>query len=493
MVFKQLPFSEEHNFLRMKRHLIAVLVCCLFMSGCKDKDVDSSQYSPSQPVVFTDFSPKEGVVRTRLYIEGSNFGSDVSKIHITIGGQSTNTIGSDGKKIFCMVPPKSYSGEVNVSIEGPQGDIVANYTFEQPFKYQSSTTVGTTLRKVDENGQSAFQDGSFDEGASVPTSDWLVFDPRWDPNSEDPQYKNRMLFSSTQKDGVRVIDLTNRTVKTLFPRVGYNTLHTFTFDAISGDTLLFTDDHGQNNCDRANIFYALRRESFRKIHPYNYGKTAYSVVHMQDGSVFYTTYWDGTIYKMNRGLGNIPNVDTDATACFNLQSVGGGSGELYMLLHPSGKFVYITSFNLPGIVRVDYNPETKMLHNPRLVVGHINQRGYKEGTGLEVRFNKPWGGVFKKNDAYGAGVGANRDDQYDLYLADRDNHCIWKVTPDYVCTCIAGRSNENADGKTSGYVDGDPLHESRFNNPASITYDPTDEIIYIGDINNKALRYIATE
>lgn len=36
--------------------------------GCKDDDVASGSFDPSQPVEFKDFSPKEGQVRTRLYI-----------------------------------------------------------------------------------------------------------------------------------------------------------------------------------------------------------------------------------------------------------------------------------------------------------------------------------------------------------------------------------------------------------------------------------------
>ena len=90
----------------MKKHLITVLACCLLLIGCKDDKVDPDQYDPSQPVVFTDFNPKEGGMRTRLYIEGSNFGSDPTKIHITIGGEKTKTIGADGKNIYCMVPPR---------------------------------------------------------------------------------------------------------------------------------------------------------------------------------------------------------------------------------------------------------------------------------------------------------------------------------------------------------------------------------------------------
>ena len=60
-------------------------------------------------------------------------------------------------------------------------------------------------------------------------------------------------------------------------------------------------------------------------------------------------------------------------------------------------------------------------------------------------------------------------------------------------TIIAGRSNRNADGKVKGYVDGAPLHEARFDGPAGLAYDPINEIFYIGDINNKAIRYMTTE
>ena len=55
--------------------------------GCKDDDVASGSFDPSQPVEFKDFSPKEGQVRTRLYIYGKNFGTDETKIHVNVGGK----------------------------------------------------------------------------------------------------------------------------------------------------------------------------------------------------------------------------------------------------------------------------------------------------------------------------------------------------------------------------------------------------------------------
>lgn len=469
----------------MKNHLITVFVCCLFFIGCKDDKASSNQYDPSQPVVFTDFSPKEGGMRTRLYIEGSNFGNDPTKIHITIGGEKTKTIGADGKKIYCMVPSKAFDGIINVRVDGPDGKPIAEHTFEEEFKYTPATIVGTLLRKVDEDNNSAFQEGSFDEGASIPSNDCMVFDPKYKDGD------NRLLFSSNHSDGLHLIDLTERTVKRLFPRTGYSTMYSFTFSA-DGDTLLFTDDHGQDNTTRANIYYSLRRENFRRIRPYNYGRTAYSLVYMDDGTIFYTTWWEGKVYKMIRN-GAIPNIDENAEVAFSLSQISAvGGSHTILFRHPSNKFMYMLSDNFGAVFRADYDPVAKTFGNPSIIAGNMNDKSFKEGTGGNARFNKPQFGVFVKNEKYGEGIGPDND-QYDFYFCDRENHCIWKLDPHGVASLAAGRSNENADGKIWGYVDGNPLHEARFNQPAGLAYDPDTDMFYIGDIDNKGIRYMTTE
>ena len=42
-------------------------------------------------------------------------------------------------------------------------------------------------------------------------------------------------------------------------------------------------------------------------------------------------------------------------------------------------------------------------------------------------------------------------------------------------------------------ADGNPLHEARFNQPAGLAYDPDTDMFYIGDIDNKGIRYMTTE
>ena len=100
--------------------------------------------------------------------------------------------------------------------------------------------------------------------------------------------------------------------------------------------------------------------------------------------------------------------------------------------------------------------------------------------------------IFSITRIYGEGIGPDND-QYDFYFCDRENHCIWKLDPHGVASLAAGRSNENADGKIWGYVDGNPLHEARFNQPAGLAYDPDTDMFYIGDIDNKGIRYMTTE
>ena len=83
-----------------RQSLICLLICSLmgfFSTSCQDDKKNSEVYDPSQPVVFTEFTPTEGALRTRLYIYGSNFGNDVSKIHVSIGGQSAKVIGGKYK------------------------------------------------------------------------------------------------------------------------------------------------------------------------------------------------------------------------------------------------------------------------------------------------------------------------------------------------------------------------------------------------------------
>ncbi|MGB4015964.1 IPT/TIG domain-containing protein, partial [Petrimonas mucosa] len=149
--------------------------------GCSDeggyegpKKVEATD--PSKPITFTDFFPKEGSVRTLIFCEGSNFGTDISKIEVIIGGVPAPVIGSSGTRICAMVPRRSERGDVMVRIMDQSGRLQKEYTFDEKFTLNSALQVNTLTGKVDpQTNSSSIVNGTFEE-AEFQNPWWLEFD-----------------------------------------------------------------------------------------------------------------------------------------------------------------------------------------------------------------------------------------------------------------------------------------------------------------------------
>ncbi len=98
--------------------------------------------------------------------------------------------------------------------------------------------------------------------------------------------------------------------------------------------------------------------------------------------------------------------------------------------------------------------------------------GAQDGSGAAASFNNPRGLVVDR-----AG---------NIYVADRDNNTIRKVTPQGVVTTIAGL----APSRAAGFVDGD-LAKARFNHPSGIAV-TADGICYVADSANHVIRQISS-
>ena len=468
--------THERKCLHIAETLFLLLAVCF--SSCKDDNIGTSGYDPSKPVTFADFTPDKGSLRTQIHIYGDNFGSDPSKIHITIGNQFTTTIGCTNNEIYCMVPPKAFEGNIKIKIESADGKAEpVVYEFEKKFKYISQPSVGTLLGSEDENGNSSDVDGDF-ATARFGKPEWLLLDTFGIEKS---------LIINGKGGPVRKINLEKENVSTLLTngQGGFNNMQYMSFDA-TGDTLFISDDHGQNYKDRREIAYILRSEEFRKAHPYVYDRTGYHNVYCaRNKSLYYNTYWKGGLQKAVDDPITGNKVGKEIFGTYENSDFG-----TYMCIHPDGRFMYITGRNC--ILVSQYDETTKEFQKPTTFVGKEGEAGYSLSPGSSARFQEPYQGTFVKNEEY---IKNPRPDGniYDYYVCDKGNHCIFKITPDGTVSLFAGRGSISSDGNVHGNIDGELKTEARFDNPCGIAYDEETQTFYIADRENHSIRTISIE
>lgn len=456
-------------------HLLFPLIFLLALGACKkdkEKDEKDSGPDPSQPVVFTDFSPKEGPAGTKLLIYGTNLGTDISKVSASIAGKSLKVIGASGDKIYCIVPQRTTTGEVKIVIDGEDGKPVSEHTFGEEFVYKPRTMVGTLVGKVDQYGNSAVVDGTFEEaGFNDPT--WALFEPH-----------SNSLFVVERGKLVRKVDIDGKRVSTLITngQASFRNLQTATL-SFDNDSLFIVDDHGQPNKDFVAIAYTLRSENYRRVHPYLYDRTSYACAyHPVDRVMFFNTWWGGGLMKV------FYDPATRGLSSKELFRVGGNNDmKTTIFFHPSGNYAYFLNENA-CIYKSRYNWKTRELEAPIVFAGQPGTRGDVDAIGTSARFTWMYQGVFVKNPDY-----AGQEDEYDFYTCDVDNHSIRKISPTGEVSTFAGKGSPSSDGKKEGYIDGDLRKEARFNAPSGIAYDAERNIFYITERNNKRIRTISVQ
>ncbi|WP_412850406.1 T9SS type A sorting domain-containing protein [Chryseobacterium sp. PMSZPI] len=144
-----------------------------------------------------------------------------------------------------------------------------------------------------------------------------------------------------------------------------------------------------------------------------------------------------------------------------------GTGTAAQFGGPTG----ITVDNAGNVYVVDsYNERIRKITPQGLVTTLAgSSAGYAEGTGTAARFNRPEGIAV---DAAG-----------NLYVADRDNNSIRKITPQGQVTTLAGGTHGSADG---------PGTTAQFINPHAITIDTAGNL-YLTDSGYARIRKITPQ
>lgn len=101
-------------------------------------------------------------------------------------------------------------------------------------------------------------------------------------------------------------------------------------------------------------------------------------------------------------------------------------------------------------------------------VAGTGKAGFADGPAKTAQFNEPIAVAVERTGA--------------IYVADRNNHRIRKISPDGTVITLAG-------GDSVGFVDGD-LKSARFNQPYGVALDAAQTTLYVADYLNHAIRRI---
>lgn len=430
----------------VKRCPIAALFI-MFVTFYACNDDDQLQNLKAE---VTDFSPATGGRNTLLTLGGSNFGTDMNNVKVTINGKEALVKTVSNEIITAEVQKGTSSGIVRVILgERPNAQILI---YDKTFTYVSNQIVSTYL-----GGKGS---GETDGAFSVA----ILSKPRYLKWGKDNSLYIVEDGASLADDMACIRVAKNNQLTTLLKATESPLVQRMRAIDLSLDenTMYIAND---NNADGTMGFGTMTKngnnyENLTSL--WDQGGITAVKVHPETGAIFIGYHSGSWIYQYD-GTNFIPKFqlpDASGTAA----SKGNING---IAFDKSGTTVYIVSRKNHVIYKASYDLVTGEFSGVKLLAGSFGVTGYADGTGASAKFNEPSQGDVGEDGNF--------------YVADRGNHCIRVITPDGEVSTYAGQNK-------SGMVDG-IASQAEFSNPEGCQFGP-DGALYIADYSNHAIRKV---
>lgn len=437
----QMKTIRKKIFINCMQLLFATTVC---MTGCrKDRKAE-----PQGDPVVESYSPQMGGGNQEITISGNFFGNAASNVKVWINDVPAEVLSVSQTRIYVKVPSAAGNGTVKVNVGGKEF-VLANqftYTYKQNVYTYSGSGAAVTV------------DGPLKQ-ASFTRPYWLTYDK-----------KDNAIF--VLEEGRRIRRIRNGMVETVATLTGaINNPRSITM-SLTADTIFIGNDNAANN-NNVTVAILTRDTDFKVQQNYvpSTNETRYvnfAGIHPKDGTLMFYCY-PRKLYKWNKSTNR-------AELLFDLATVSGITADFYanFCFSPDGTNMFVVvKYPFIGILKGTYNISSKTITGGFQRFAGTGNWGAANGQGLSASFDQPAQSVM---DADG-----------NMYVAEKFNHWIRKVTPAGEVSTLAGDGGAG----NQGFLDG-AVTSAKFNEPEGIAIDK-DGNMYVADLRNSRIRVIKKE
>lgn len=450
---------------------IPVLVAALLCS-CGDKKTGWDASKPPRP---ESFYPQTGKFLDRVMLVGDNFPTDANLVKVYFNARRAPITGSSGTHITALAP--RLPGGEEIVVQGTKNKCrictISMVVGKDSIPFVGEFIYEETISSITIAGNgtcSELMTGSLKDAVLQPT--YLCADKFGNvfvSNRSDGAFGRGTAGCSS--DGARNGFLRLNEEEDIIEQIGFAVSNAPCADPITGVLMVPTEQFQTSYyiCDPLEGWIP-RTKNFTWVNtpqdqlPPNGWK--HSMVINPDDGYIYTWYRTNPSYlvKIQPELGEAtviyqPGVgDTD---CFGLTFREGEPNILYLSFSSNGR-----SRLSDGIYTIDVSAE-----NPGATFTRLNSTdyGHRDGPLATAMFNCPMQ-LFKDPDGF-------------IYIADRDNHCIRRITPENMVETVLGMPGN------PGFQDGSK-ETALFRYPCGLAVTP-DGTVYVADDGNSRIRKIS--
>ncbi|WP_313381494.1 hypothetical protein [Proteiniphilum saccharofermentans] len=492
----------------MKRFRILFL-CIPFFVGlwisCNENNNNANfqAFDPSRPIEIGGFYPDSGGIATPFIIEGSNFGSDTTDLKVffedTLGVKHpAGIVGSNGNKIYTMVPKLTYLRNMKIIVERTlaNGEKVSGVAADI-FQYKTQTTVSTVVGRPEPNTTSRTVGGDFTSATlSVPFAivlddeDNIFIAERFtnSPNGFNSQRAKDDKGNDVSSNLV-MADTKSQTVTVVQYNANLTNAPTFSGEPGNESVYMPVDDGLYYYQLPKSLSYAPRRRSLitsPETKDIIEGNWKYSFVANKVDNMVYSVMWKGQLVRFNPSTRNVELLLDNVLP--NIPNYNGSSGCntfcIFSPINPNMLYFCMQDYNIIGRVDVSQlGDKDKATYKGEYYAGKAILEGPRNGAGWED-------GLLENARFFGPKQICFTDDGK-LYIADTGNHCI-RVIDTTVPKDKATVNTAIGLPQSPGYKDGGP-ELAKFDNPCGVAVNSDGSIVYVADTRNKVIRKLSIE